>query len=128
MHAALARADTTGECWTIPGLRTRPKIRIAGADRRLYQVVWEETHGPIPEGGVIHHTCENKLCVRPAHLELMASQSEHITAHLSDRHVSATCINGHAKTPDNVWRQRNGGWKCKTCHREIARRSAQRRR
>lgn len=35
-----------------------------------HRVVWEWANGPIPEGLVIRHTCDNPECVRLAHLRL----------------------------------------------------------
>jgi HNH endonuclease len=52
--------------------------------RRVHRVLWDELHGELPDGHVIHHTCEDKRCVNPAHLQLM-TVGEH-----SDLHDSAT--------------------------------------
>jgi hypothetical protein len=35
-----------------------------------HRVAWELANGPIPAGMVIRHKCDNKLCVRPDHLEV----------------------------------------------------------
>ncbi len=49
--------------------------KTAGAHRVAYQM-WK---GPIPRGKVIHHRCERKSCVNPAHLEAV-SHLENIAA------------------------------------------------
>jgi hypothetical protein len=41
-----------------------------------HRVAWELANGPIPEGGRIAHTCDNKACCRPAHLELRRARSQ----------------------------------------------------
>jgi len=32
--------------------------------------VWESVNGPIPDGMVVRHRCDNRLCYRLSHLEL----------------------------------------------------------
>lgn len=39
-----------------------------------HRFAYEFIHGPIPKGLEIDHTCQNKLCVNPAHLELVTHQ------------------------------------------------------
>lgn len=35
-----------------------------------HRVAWEKVNGPIPAGMVVMHTCANRRCVNPDHLEL----------------------------------------------------------
>lgn len=44
---------------------------------RVHRLAWMLAHGPIPEGLVIHHLCNNRRCFNLRHLKLV-SQSENI--------------------------------------------------
>jgi len=35
-----------------------------------HRAVWEETHGPVPEGMMVLHNCDNPACVKLSHLRL----------------------------------------------------------
>jgi hypothetical protein len=37
---------------------------------RAHRWVWELAYGPIPDGKVVRHKCDNRLCYRLSHLEL----------------------------------------------------------
>jgi len=50
------------------------------AKKYLHRLVWEEHHGPIPDGHVIHHRCENQACINVEHMEAM-TQADHIRLH-----------------------------------------------
>jgi hypothetical protein len=38
----------------------------------VHRVMYEEAHGPIPEGVLVAHVCGVKLCCNPDHLELLS--------------------------------------------------------
>lgn len=37
----------------------------------VHRLVWEMSHGVIPDGMDIDHLCYNRNCIRPSHLELV---------------------------------------------------------
>lgn len=63
-----AKVDTSGECWLWTGATTRG---YGVFDRmRANRFSWILHNGPIPDGLYVLHSCDQPLCVRPAHLRL----------------------------------------------------------
>ena len=46
------------------------RISIGDKTKRTNRVMWELMNGPIPEGMIIAHNCDNPPCILPAHLRL----------------------------------------------------------
>jgi hypothetical protein len=46
------------------------RIRKNGVLVYLHRFIFEEMHGPIPEGLIIRHKCDNGFCINPEHMEL----------------------------------------------------------
>lgn len=50
-------------------------LKCNNVARRAHRLAWEITHGPIPPGMVVMHSCDVKGCVRPDHL-CLGTQAE----------------------------------------------------
>lgn len=68
-----SRYKVVGDCWIWTG-----SIRNDGYGRYPVNRQWKGAHrvayelykGPIPEGLLVRHKCDNPLCINPEHLEL----------------------------------------------------------
>jgi len=68
------------ECWRWTGAwggrarERRPYFMAVGRRTMSYRWVWEQVHGPIPEGKMILHSCDNGGwpvgCSNPQHMRL----------------------------------------------------------
>lgn len=71
------RVDKTGDCWIWTGAKIkfgygviRRNSSEGGAQQKTHRVSWELHNGPIPQGLMVLHRCDNPPCVRPDHLFL----------------------------------------------------------
>lgn len=90
------------------------EARIDGRKWKVARYVYERMRGPIPAGMVVSHTCLNRACVNPFHLELLTIQES--TRRGQERRQRPThCKMGHPFDEKNTRVQRTGIRVCRKC-------------
>ena len=72
-----------------------PVMTRYGRAWNAHRLVYEQEIGPT-EGADVHHTCEQKLCINPAHLELVEGRVHHSVHNIGHLHNIGE-KNGQAK-------------------------------
>lgn len=77
---------TDSGCWEWRGCRSRGYgvLRKEGINHLVHRLVYTQHHGPIPEGHVVRHTCDNPPCINPDHL-LTGTQADNVRDAVSRR-------------------------------------------
>jgi hypothetical protein len=97
-----------------------------------HRVAWEQSFGPIPEGMVVMHLCDNKACINVLHLALGSQKDNMRDMAEKRRHANSVkecCPAGHPYEGDNIlWKRTPTGLgrNCRICYRESNRRYAKR--
>ncbi len=78
------------------------QFAVNGRSRLAHRLAYERAHGPIPDGNVVMHKCDVKLCINPAHLMTGTMADNNLDKKVKGRGAFGT-RHGHAKlTEDQV--------------------------
>ncbi|MBN3757204.1 HNH endonuclease [Paraburkholderia sp. Tr-20389] len=104
-----AKVDKSGDCWEWTASR-RNGYGQMGLDGRVeyaHRISYQMVNGAIPPGLVVRHSCDNRGCVNPAHLEIGTLEENNQDAIDRNRHAPASKTahygsdNGRAKLTDS---------------------------
>ena len=74
MKRTVKTRKTDGGCFECvshaPGRYGYPRATVDGIRDRVHRHVYRKFKGNIPEGKVVRHKCDNRLCCNPDHLEI----------------------------------------------------------
>lgn len=94
------KVDTTGKgCWPFTGYvapNGYGRFKYGDYVTNASRVAWQLVNGPIPDGQIILHTCDNPTCCRPDHLRLGTYKDNSADAIAKGRHAHGE-TNGRSK-------------------------------
>jgi hypothetical protein len=105
------KVDTSGECWLWTASQDpggyghfSVKNEATGKHRHTapHRFSWELHHGPIPDGLLVCHHCDVRLCVNPSHLFLGTNQENIQDASQKGRLPIGEANRRSKLTPDQV--------------------------
>jgi HNH endonuclease len=118
-------------CWRLRGSETPSgygRIRLRGAGGKLvaaHVFAYEIKYGSVPEGMELDHTCRNRWCCHPDHVEPVTHRTNVLrgAAPMAQIHNSGHCTRGHRFNEENTYFYKHGSRKgrvafCKVCKRE----------
>lgn len=118
---------TESGCWEWTGTKRRGgygQISVHSRQRKTHRLAYELFIGPIADGLLICHHCDNPPCFNPQHIYAGTPLDNGRDMAERRRRLRETCFAGHPLTKDNVVRPDAGGAgfrRCKACRRETQR-------
>lgn len=123
-----ARVEKSDACWLWTGPLINAgygKFKVESRTRSAHRFSYELRHGPIPEGMIICHTCDNPPCVNPDHLFLGTNKdnSRDMVAKNRAARLRGERANGVKLTTEDVLeirRLRKAGVACEEVARQFS--------
>lgn len=114
------------ECWPWLAGKNGSGYGAFGLGKKwwgAHRFVYERMVGDIPRGYTVHHKCENRVCVNPAHLCLLTHRENVLlgTAPPACSMRRSHCPQGHPYEGDNLYWQ-GSSRRCRICTNEKERR------
>jgi hypothetical protein len=112
------------ECWPWKGRVSSTgygTIKHRGRTLKAHRVAYEMANGPIPDGLVVMHICDNPPCCNPNHLRLgtVADNNNDRDQKGRNAHSAKThCLWGHEFNQENTYVTRHGHRVCRACRRK----------
>ena len=129
MESLLARTVQSGDCLLWQGATLRSGYGVArymGKQTTAHRISLSlHTGQAIPTGMEVDHTCGNRTCINPEHLQLV-SHAENMKL---GRNRRSTCRAGHAWSEENTYwstvKRKQGGTRlqrfCRACRAKVMR-------
>src|SRR5215468_4529618 len=95
--------DPMSNCWNwIAGkMQGYGWTTLGSRQLRAHQLTYHLLIGPVPKDKILHHTCENRACCNPIHLEIV-TRKKHLEKHPVT--PKTHCKNGHPLSGENLYR------------------------
>lgn len=117
----LVTKKSDDECWLFQGSVTAEGYGIfCGIKAHRYS--YKYFVGEISREIALHHTCKNKLCVNPKHLEPMSAKAHYVISPGGAAGANSKkthCKYGHPLSGGNLYLVPGGGRACKECRRKF---------
>lgn len=114
-----SKVDRSGECWlwTAYTFDGYGRFRLNGESIRAHHYVMGRPPTP---GWEVDHTCRNRACVRPSHLEWVPKKIniERIPPYSRGNSEKTVCLRGHTYDLTNTRITKSGTRACRACDRE----------
>lgn len=91
-----AMTEKGNKCWLFIGCKNSwgyGFIRVDGLNKYAHRVAYELSKGPIKDGQVVMHSCDNPGCVNPDHLSVGTHQDNMDDAVAKQRTARGDCVN-----------------------------------